>query len=430
MAALLVLQHNHICVSHAHYRGLLAAREIITILHRVYSLFSEVVYYGWGYTSLHLVPRRLEDWRLQAWHLFVLRCHDTHITNITSIFAPAMNRYRESFLEYSCPLCQQDVDILQPDFYRALPLNLERIAIFSERPIPNGSQREWNAGAWLKFRDLTVGSRIMNVHKDIDKIWLLHNRCLSFVDYLPPQKLHLLFDLVEPTWTSRSNPPKSQHGAFYAHSRPIFHDSNSEPASTVSRKRRRRPILQRALGFICQCIIPQIEEEDGGRPSLPAEIWDLVLQDDLGRLLFIMKTAAQIAKLDFQFRPPKRRFTVVEFHLTSPVLQVHVITIGERSYIANLSNRVDFRLVKDTRTICLDVSSSAYLATKTDGIGVVDIAVEEQDGLPKWALSNHTKPFTMEISQIRDADLRSLRLVRDVSALFFSSHGHSFWPLS
>ena len=64
---------------------------------------------------------------------------------------------------------------------------------------------------------------------------------------------------------------------------------------------------------------------------MPAEIWDLVLQDDLARLLFIMKAASQIANLDFQFRPPKKRFTVVEFHLTSPILQVHVIIIGGRS---------------------------------------------------------------------------------------------------
>lgn len=97
--------------------------------------------------------------------------------------------------------------------------------------------------------------------------------------------------------------------------------------------------------------------------------------------------------------------------------------LGGRSYIANLSNRVDFRLVKDTRTICLDVSRSNYLAVKTDGFGVVDIAVEEQDGLPEWASGNPIKPFTMEISQIRGADLRSLRLVRDVCALLFHHMG-------
>ena len=79
--------------------------------------------------------------------------------------------------------------------------------------------------------------------------------------------------------------------------------------------------------------------------------------------------------------------------------------------------------MKDTRTICLDVSRSNYLAVKTDEFDVVDIAVEEQGGLPKWTLGNPTKPFTMAISQIRDADLRSLRLVRDVSALLFHHTG-------
>lgn len=261
--------------------------------------------------AIHPCTLSLADWQVGGCKpdiLFTFR-YGILTPNITSTFAPpAMERYREGFFEYLCPLCQQDVDILQPDSYRALPLNPERIAIFSERPTPDGPERYQNSlnTCSLKFRDFTVGGQITNVHKYTDKIWLLHNRCLSFVDYLPPRKLHLLLDLVEPTWTSRSNPPKSQHGAFYAHSRPIFHDSNSEPALTVSRKRRRRPIFQRALGFLCQCIMPQIEDEDGRRPSLPAEIWDLVLQDDLARLLFIMKAASQIANLDFLFRPQCR----------------------------------------------------------------------------------------------------------------------------
>lgn len=154
MTALLVLPHSS-HLHHAHY--LLAARKVITI-HRIYSLFSEVVYYGWGYTSLHLVSRRLASWRLQAWHLFALR-YGILTPNITSTFAPpAMERYRDGFFEYICPLCQQDVDILQPDSYRALPLNLERIAIFSERPTPDSPERYQSSlnTCSLNFRDWTV----------------------------------------------------------------------------------------------------------------------------------------------------------------------------------------------------------------------------------------------------------------------------------
>lgn len=47
-----------------------------------------------------------------------------------SIFS-TMSRH---FYYSTCPLCQQDVDVHQTDTYRILPLDLERIASFHERP--------------------------------------------------------------------------------------------------------------------------------------------------------------------------------------------------------------------------------------------------------------------------------------------------------
>lgn len=54
-----------------------------------------------------------------------------------------------------------------------------------------------------------------------------------------------------------------------------------------------------------------------------------------------------------------------------------------------------------------------HLATKSGGIGIVDIAFE-QEGRPQWILDNSTEPFTAKLSQIREATLQSLRIVRDV----------------
>ena len=45
-----------------------------------------------------------------------------------------------------------------------------------------------------------MGSKGFSLHEYINKTWLLHSWCLNIVDYLPPQKLHLLLDLVEITW--------------------------------------------------------------------------------------------------------------------------------------------------------------------------------------------------------------------------------------
>lgn len=55
----------------------------------------------------------------------------------------------------------------------------------------------------------------------------------------------------------------------------------------------------------------------------------------------------------------------------------------------------------------------------------MDIAFEQQDGQPNWVSGNPTQPFPMELCQIKDANLQSLRIIRHVCC-HYSNHdiGH------
>lgn len=143
----------------------------------------------------------------------------------------------------------------------------------------------------------------------------------------------------------------------------------------------------------------------------------MVLQYDVGRPLFIASAASQLAGLRIQSKIPSTRFTVDVLDLPSFMVQIHLISIGGRSYISNLSGSVVNCDTQDSNSRCYDIREKSYLATKSDGIGIVDIAFEQEEGHPKWILNNRTDPFTMELSQIRYASLQSLRIVRDVCLL-------------
>ena len=302
----------------------------------------------------------------------------------------------DNFYYFACPLCQQDVDILQTDSYRVLPLDLERIAMFHEKPVLSegisvrcGLLR--NGGSYISCMELYPAQEYMN------KAWVLHLRCISLVDNVPPQQLHRLLELVEPTFTSHSIPPSSQNGAFYAQ-----HTSQED--------------VSRASGVVSTLSVLGSKERPTKRATLPAEVWDFILQYDIGRLLFVMKTTSQLAKLvDIQPIAPCPRFAVDVLRLTGPTILIHLTTIGGRSYISNLTNPVHDRAVNaDTDIRCFSLCGCKYLAVKSDGIGVVDIAFAKQDGQPKWVLGNPTYPFARELSEIKDTDYQGLRIIRDV----------------
>ena len=151
------------------------------------------------------------------------------------------------------------------------------------------------------------------------------------------------------------------------------------------------------------------------KPSLPPEIWNFVLRYDIGRLLFIMETAAQLPKLDIRHKIPDTRLSAEILNFSSSMVQIHLINIGGRTYISNLSNPTGDHGTqsKDTLRYC-DISRSNYIAIKSDGIGIVDITFEAQYGRPDWALHNPAEPFGAEICQIRDVNVQSLHIFRDV----------------
>ena len=60
------------------------------------------------------------------------------------------------------------------------------------------------------------------------------------------------------------------------------------------------------------------------------------------------------------------------------------------------------------------LADSNYLALKSDGMGVVDIAIRRVNSEPDWILNATTRPFTAEISEIKHADMRNLTVISDV----------------
>lgn len=174
-------------------------------------------------------------------------------------------------------------------------------------------------------------------------------------------------------------------------------------------------IMASLWGALILCISPRKRHVRVNPPSLPAEIWDMILQYDIGRLLFVTKIASQLAEPYIQSREPSPspRFTFEILDLTGPAIQIHLISTGGRSYISNLSNPI-YNGGAHNNVKCFDLCGSKYLAVKSDWVGVVDIAFEqEQDGRPKWLLHNPTHPFHKEVSQIKDANFHCLRIARD-----------------
>lgn len=130
----------------------------------------------------------------------------------------------------------------------------------------------------------------------------------------------------------------------------------------------------------------------------------------------------QVQHLSFQRsgfgqKYPSTRFTVDIVDLPSSMVQIHLISIGGRSYISQLSDSVLNCSTQDTNIKYYEIKGKNYLAVKSDGIGVVGIAFEQDKEQPKWILHNPTEPFATEISQIRDTSLQSLRIVCDVSGI-------------
>lgn len=105
------------------------------------------------------------------------------------------------------------------------------------------------------------------------------------------------------------------------------------------------------------------------------------------------------------------------FHLRSATVRVHQIDIGGRSYVSHLSNPVDDDIRNNSQDYT--INGAKHLVVKSDGIGIVDVAFELKDGQPSWILNKSSQPFAEGICQIRDANLQSLRIIRDVWTFSF-----------
>lgn len=318
------------------------------------------------------------------------------------------------FCLFNCSLCLQSVDQNTPSSYYAF-----------HKPDHTSSIEEYHNthGKKLTPESLSTYPTVAYTRR----VWVLHRRCRDLVSHLSPGMLGSLMDLVEPTFLQLSTATPSSwclNGAFY-------YAPPQLPAS------KGKSILKQ-----CQPV-PSGSLHD----RFPPEIWDMIQQYDIGRLAFIMKTAAQLEGSGL--RPAfisQGRFIVRTLLLHSGRIRIHLTTIGGRTYISRLSDPTPpaepgphiwkgpwqpptlpatlmTRIKKRLRIRYRDfeLADSKYLALKSDGMGVVDIALRHVNPEPDWVLNATTRPFTAEISEVKHADMRNLTVISDVRARSFCS---------
>lgn len=60
------------------------------------------------------------------------------------------------------------------------------------------------------------------------------------------------------------------------------------------------------------------------------------------------------------------------------------------------------------------LNGSTYFATKSDGIGIIDLAFRRTGPGPEWILNNLARSFSPEVSGVRYAKVRDLTIIFDV----------------
>ncbi|KAF3482031.1 uncharacterized protein GIQ15_04790 [Arthroderma uncinatum] len=277
---------------------------------------------------------------------------------------------RSPYFYLTCPLCQQDVDITQPAFYRVFPLYDVYFPWLEEAP-------QCKEGLVFVQGILFHTLRFEEVEYSRRGV-LMHRRCLGFVQRLPEGKLRRLLDVIEPTFLCDSTGLESENGAFYY------------PRSELEKG----------------------QSGDVDLARLPVEIRNMISGYDVGRLEFLVRLAGQLAKPHIEpLTIPDTRFDIAIVEIPGTIMRIHLIDLGGRSYICCVSDPAS----GDTRQLYRDYEfgESRYLAIKTDGIGVVDMALDESNGRPNWIFNHSTRPFGKEISRVRDADLHKLRVISD-----------------
>lgn len=336
----------------------------------------------------------------------------------------------KGFYYVMCPICEIAVEIQQQDCYYILPLYPANSKLFSHN--------EWQLGehSVITIRGLRLSqSEKYPTLEYRQRSFLIHRRCYELVGRPSPSQLRLLIDVVEPTFLPRPLPPPITQGAF---SSPDY------------------------------CILPPIDERLLGR--LPLEIQDKILEHDIGRMLFVMRMASQLSNQRGDLEIPEHRFIEEILTLNSNAIRIHLVVVGGRIYISRLSDTpnpvfslhsrrqmawvvlsaflytflqkwkhwyiislsgmtafglllfspmglallgteigIDQRMSQD-----YNLDGSKYLATRSDEMGVIDVAFEQTGAGPKWILNSRAHPFHSKVSVIRYADTRRLRIIRDV----------------
>ncbi|KAK2807937.1 hypothetical protein FQN50_005179 [Emmonsiellopsis sp. PD_5] len=220
----------------------------------------------------------------------------------------------------------------------------------------------------------------------------IHKACSRFIAGMDARQLYILLDLVEPTFFFRY-PDSSVDGAFNSAAQPE-RGFRAMQASEDSTK----------LGKLVS--------------GLPEEIWHIIQNHGIGRLLFVMRVAAQLQyQENLNYRSPAvldQRFTVDRLYLSGNTVRIHLVYLGGRCYIRRLSQPIGaIKAGEEEEVRDIVFGDSEYLAVKSDGIGVMDIAFEKDQKRQKWVFDNPTHPFAPEIARIKYPILHSLLVIYD-----------------
>lgn len=178
------------------------------------------------------------------------------------------------FYYMACPLCQRDIDPSQPDYYRVLPLDSKKIAVFYQKPVSDEDDE-------ISVGGLSIDPGLCYPALDFtQKAWCLHTRCLAFVDHLPLPKLHVLLDFVEPTFLPRSNPPHCRHGDFY-YTQPL---KERDPLEVAAAESAAKPTRKSFWERLFHCIVTRSKHDErlNTRSAIPAPSQQNPLISDLG----------------------------------------------------------------------------------------------------------------------------------------------------
>lgn len=310
----------------------------------------------------------------------------------------------------ACPLCLLDVDTSFRETYRILPRDQSRVALVRKRPNKP------------TFPNLSVGKFAVSPSRDRSKVpqyswgaWLLHKRCLNLVQDLHISKLYHLLDVVEPTFHNHRWPPQcSLHGAFHSSSSNLPKHRHLTSVKTPSNNTRATTLLKKPWITIRDSLLGTTNPKGREKTpvKLPIEIWNMILEYDIGRLQFILKTAREVSRKS-SIEIPRTRFTIEMLDLRSPIIRIYPVYVGKRLYIGHISNPTE-NTPRDAGGVYA-LNGDGYLAVKSDGIGVVDISFQQLNNQPKWILNNSTQLFETELLQIRDnKKIEGLRIIRDV----------------